>query len=207
MIKYIILLMPTLLFAGVDFRISPAQYIKKQNVEYIAIANYLKMYNKKHSMKWEYKKFTIDGEGYEIISTNYKRSFKDLYFKYALMKNSSRDEFSGAGDIGYKVNKGFDASLGYVFSKIDKNDHMAALKLNFDLGALKYKYHMRSNFDNRMYEWWQEVSQEFKIMMEISKGDEVVLVKTPFSIDYRIQLDNQFGFTDKAFKVNLIIKL
>ena len=58
----------------------------------------------------------------------------------------------------------FDFSLGYNASYINDFDHMAALKLNcFISKSTSIKWHMRSNFSDRPYEYWVEAGYSINL--------------------------------------------
>ena len=90
------------------------------------------------------------------------------------MQNTRKNETATGFDAGYSPVKWYTVNAGYVLSHTDYWYNMAVLKQ--DLYITKNflcQYHIRSDFDQRPYEWWLQLTIQKKVIENI--GLEIYL--------------------------------
>ena len=121
----------------------------------------------------------------------YRSVYANTYYRH----DSYRNERIGGLDAGYVFKTWFNAATGYALSKREYYRSLMALKLNFPIHKLfKYRLHMRSNFNDRPFEWWQEFSSEANITK-----------RTSLVCKYQIDHEDNFTQTEINILLNFII--
>jgi len=185
LILTLLLTLPTL---ASEIALWPYGYERKAGIVYLTVNSYADIDIYKYALSLKYE----NRNELSKYSAWLKRSFERVFFKLNARTDESRDEYVVAAEYGLHAKNYLRITSGYNYSVTDRVYHMAALKLDFKLlKYLVYSYHMRSDFDARMYEWWQQLGYK----VDLSEA---------FSFKLRVQLDNQDGYTDQELEVFLI---
>lgn len=175
--------------------LNPLFYKKTIDYEQIKVDVFAKHEQETHGTFISYK---VDNIVYKDVTRDESKSYLKFWKSYqnftfvgTYRNNSSRDEHAISTDIGYKSSRFpfIEVLTGYVGSQKEDFYNMAALKFNIGM----FKYHMRTDFKDRPYEWWFEGKLKFKT------------AKKWLHTQFKLQLDNQNGSTDREIAMYLVL--